>query len=158
MIGIGKEKENIMKKKLFLLMTALVTFFALTACSSEPFVLKDTEVTYMTDEEIDAVQTFGDYKNAMKSLSDSYVADFNELVEQLPEDYQEAIKEETGDLEQLMADQQAALEVSMAGIPDTEALPVESKESMLSTLKTMRDQLKSTMQDLRDSAVEELNQ
>ncbi|MBY5004938.1 hypothetical protein K6V33_01520 [Streptococcus suis] len=147
-----------MKKKLFLLMTALVTFFALTACSSEPFVLKDTEVTYMTDEEIAAIQTFGDYKNAMKSLSDSYVADFNELVEQLPEDYQEAIKEEAGDLEQLMADQQAALEESMADIPDTEAIPVESKESMLSTLKTMRDQLKSTMQDIRDSAVEELNQ
>lgn len=147
-----------MKKKLFLLVAALVALFAFTACSSEPFALKDTEVTYLTDEEIDAVQTFGDYKAAMKSLSDSYVADFNELVEQLPEDYQKAIEEEAWDLEQFMADQQAAFEESVVDIPDTEAIPEEARESMVSTLKTMRDQLKSTMQDIRDSAVEELNQ
>ncbi|HEL1821176.1 TPA: hypothetical protein U1673_000063, partial [Streptococcus suis] len=110
-----------MKKKWLLIFSALLTVTSLVACSnskeettsksssteqtsttksstkestseSSTVTLKESTVTYLADAEIDAIQTIGEYKTSLNSLMDSYVADFDGLIVQLPEEAQTTLK------------------------------------------------------------------
>ncbi|MBF0777964.1 hypothetical protein [Streptococcus cuniculi] len=172
-----------MKKKLFPILVGLLTVTALTACStnkatesdsssssmtaesskveeststsssSEAKTLKESTIVYLSDQEIDAIQTLGDVKTAFKSLSDAYVADFDELIAQLPESGKNALVPFREQLTQMMDKQQETIATQFASLgDDSTQIPAEGRESMTTALKTARDQLKQAMATAREQA------
>ncbi|HFU4012298.1 TPA: hypothetical protein ACGO7R_000076 [Streptococcus suis] len=173
-----------MKKKLFSLCATGLVLLGLTACSttskestsassseasssstvasstteSSKTVLKESTVTYLTDEEIQNIVTIGDFKAAFKSLMDSYIADFEELIAQLPEEQQGTLLETRDQLVVSLEEQYALLDQQFAVIGGDETeIPADVKDMLLTTVTTVRDQLKSAMDSAR-SQVEELLQ
>ncbi len=171
-----------MKKKLFPILVGLLTVTALTACSTNKSkegdssssstvasskveestsassssvakTLKESTVAYPSDQEIEAIQTLGDVKGTFKSLSDTYVADFDELVNQLPEEGKKALAPFREQLAQMLEKQQEALATQFETLGDDNTqIPEEGRESMISILKTSRDQLKQAMTTAREQA------
>lgn len=124
-----------------------------TSQSSETITLKESTVTYLSDAEIDAITTIGDFKHAFTSLMESYVADFDELIAQLPDGAKTQLEPYRGQLVEMLEQQKAALDTQMqAAGDDSTEIPVEVKESLASTLKTVRDQLKQAMETARSQA------
>ena len=124
-----------------------------TKDSSTVTTLKESTVTYLTDEEIDAVQTIGDYKAAYTSLMDSYVADFDELIAQLPPTAQEALKPYREQVVTMLDEQKAAHDAQFAAVgDDSTAIPAEARTTVLDSLKSARDMLKQTMETVRSQA------
>lgn len=113
-----------------------------------------SDVKYLTDEEIAAVQTVGDFKNAYKSLTASYVQDFEHLISQVPTEAQEILKPTRDSLVKMFDDQLVALEEQFTsqGITDETPIPETAKESLVTTLKQSRDQLIQAMSQAREQA------
>lgn len=121
--------------------------------SSKDMALKESTIVYLSDAEIDAITTIGDFKHAFTSLMESYVADFDELIAQLPDDAKTQLEPYRGQLVEMLEQQKAALDTQMqAAGDDSTEIPVEVKESLASTLKTVRDQLKQAMETARSQA------
>lgn len=124
-----------------------------SSSSSKTKTLKESTVVYLSDQEIEAVQTLGDAKAAFQSLSDAYVADFDELVAQLSERDQKSLAPFRDQLQQMMDQQRDIIENQFANFgDDTTQIPVEGRESMISALKMTRDQLKQAMTTVREQA------
>ncbi|TCD45835.1 hypothetical protein D3X11_06395 [Streptococcus sp. X16XC17] len=170
-----------MKNKGITSAVALLAILALTACSnwggkkedgassssskiektssteettaSTAMTLKESTITYLSDAEIEAVQTLEDYKQAFRSLMDSYVADFDELVTQVPPVAQKNLTPYREQLVQMMDEQYKALEEQFATIGDDDAsIPDSVRETLVSTLKAARDQLTQAMTTIREQA------
>lgn len=164
-----------MKKKLVLSLVALLAVGGLTACSSKTddtsasssSTVKETTteasssssssssaaestVTYLTDEEIDKVQTFGDFKEAFKSLIDSYVADFDALIADAPDAAKTTLQPFRDKVVQTMDEQQQVLASQFAALgDDSTVIPDSARDTVITSLKTARDQLKSAMETAR---------
>lgn len=124
-----------------------------TEGSSTAATLKESTVTYLTDEQIDAVQTIGDYKAAYTSLTASYVADFDELIAQLSPTAQEALKPYREQVVTMLDQQKATLDEQFASVgDDSTAIPEEARATVLDGLKSARDMLKQTMETVRSQA------
>lgn len=182
------EKGLSMKNKLFTALVALVAVFTLAACSNNTkktetsssseatsknskseasssnsteassSVAPASEVTYMTDEEIDAIATLGEYKAAFKSLTEAYVADFEALIAEVPSAAKEVLTPTRDQLVKTFDEQYKTVEEQLAQMgSDATAIPEVAKESLLSAVKTMRDQLKQAMETAREQAASFLN-
>ncbi|HFI0257012.1 TPA: hypothetical protein ACGOVD_001703 [Streptococcus suis] len=171
-----------MKKKWLIIFSALLAVTVLAACSSNKeettaksssteqtstsessteesttesstTTLKESTVAYLTDAEIDSIQTIGEYKTAMSSLMDSYVADFDELIAQLPEAAQTSLKPYREQVVEMLEQQKSTMDSQFAAIgDDSTVIPEEVRVTVLDTLKTARDQLKQTMATVREQA------
>ncbi|MGT2715696.1 hypothetical protein [Streptococcus respiraculi] len=170
-----------MKKKLFPILVALLMVTALTACStnkakesdsssssmtatsskveeststsssSEVKTLKESTIVYLSDQEIEAVQTLGEVKTAFKSLTDAYVADFDELIAQLPEEGKNTLAPFREQLTQMLDKQQETIATQFASRGDDSALISEAdREKVISGLKAARDQLKQAVTKARE--------
>lgn len=108
--------------------------------------LKESTAKYLSDEEIEAIQTVGDFKNAFKSLSDAYVSDFENLIQQVPEEAQKTLEPFGEQVKTIVTDQQSMLEQQFADISDDQAIASENRDSVISMLKAARDQYKTAME------------
>lgn len=171
-----------MTKKLFPILAGLLTVTTLTACSpnknnesnsasssttvdsskveestsssSVAKTLKESTIVYLSDQEIEAIQTLGDVKAGFQSLSDAYVADFDELISQLPEGAKKVLTPFREQLTKLMDQQQESIATEFASLGDDSTLiPEEGRDSIISALKTTRDQLKEAMTGARKQAL-----
>ncbi|HFI0355496.1 TPA: hypothetical protein ACGOV7_000746 [Streptococcus suis] len=177
-----------MKKKWLMIFSALLVVTTLAACSnskeettsksssteqtsttesstkestteSSTVTLKESTVTYLTDAEIDAIQTIGEYKASMSSLMDSYVADFDELIAQLPAAAQTSLKPYREQIVTMLEQQKSTMDSQFAALgDDSTVIPEEVRVSVLDSLKTARDQLKQTMTTVREQAQTLLNE
>ncbi|MGZ7144742.1 hypothetical protein ACXWOO_10280, partial [Streptococcus pyogenes] len=88
--------------------------------------------SYLTDEAIEAIQTVSDYKNSFKSLMDTYVKDFDDLIAQLPENAQKILEPQRDQLVSTFDTQYKALEKQFvtSGISDDTVIPQESREAL----------------------------
>lgn len=131
-----------------------------TVATSETKEIKASTASYLTDEAIEAIQTVSDYKNSFKSLMDTYVKDFDDLIAQLPENAQKILEPQRDQLVSTFDRQYKALEKQFvtSGISDDTVIPQESREELLSGLKSARDMLKSTMESTYKQAQDILNQ
>ena len=122
--------------------------------------IKAAGVTYLTDAEIEGIQTAGDYKRLFKSLMDTYVKDFDSLIAQLPKVAQNTIAPQRDQMVTTIEQQYKALEDQFAavGATDDTPIPAESRDTLISTLKSSRDMLKSTMESIYKQAQDLLNQ
>lgn len=122
--------------------------------------IKASGVTYLTDAEIEGIQTAGDYKRLFKSLMDTYVKDFDSLIAQLPKVAQNTIAPQRDQMVTTIEQQYKALEDQFAavGATDDTPIPAESRDTLISTLKSSRDMLKSTMESIYKQAQDLLNQ
>ena len=122
--------------------------------------IKASGVTYLTDAEIGGIQTAGDYKRLFKSLMDTYVKDFDSLIAQLPKVAQNTIAPQRDQMVTTIEQQYKALEDQFAavGATDDTPIPAESRDTLISTLKSSRDMLKSTMESIYKQAQDLLNQ
>lgn len=122
--------------------------------------IKASGVTYLTDAEIEGIQTAGDYKRLFKSLMDTYVKDFDSLIAQLPKVAQNTIAPQRDQMVTTIEQQYKALEDQFAavGATDDTPIPAESRDTLISTLKSSRDMLKSTMESVYKQAQDLLNQ
>ncbi len=122
--------------------------------------IKASGVTYLTDAEIEGIQTAGDYKRLFKSLMDTYVKDFDSLITQLPKVAQNTIAPQRDQMVTTIEQQYKALEDQFAavGATDDTPIPAESRDTLISTLKSSRDMLKSTMESIYKQAQDLLNQ
>lgn len=122
--------------------------------------IKASGVTYLTDAEIEGIQTAGDYKRLFKSLMDTYVKDFDSLIAQLPKVAQNTIAPQRDQMVTTIEQQYKALEdqFAAAGATDDTPIPAESRDTLISTLKSSRDMLKSTMESIYKQAQDLLNQ
>ena len=122
--------------------------------------IKASGVTYLTDAEIEGIQTAGDYKRLFKSLMDTYVKDFDSLITQLPKVAQNTIAPQRDQMVTTIEQQYKALEdqFAAAGATDDTPIPAESRDTLISTLKSSRDMLKSTMESIYKQAQDLLNQ
>ena len=122
--------------------------------------IKASGVTYLTDAEIEGIQTAGDYKRLFKSLMDTYVKDFDSLITQLPKVAQNTIAPQRDQMVTTIEQQYKALEDQFAavGATDDTLIPAESRDTLISTLKSSRDMLKSTMESIYKQAQDLLNQ
>ena len=170
-----------MKKKYLLACVSLLSLVTLAACSSgqnsttteqstttevttessttetttatSAAGLKESTVTFLTDAEIEAIQTIGDYKNAYSSLMNSYVTAFDELIAQLPSSTQDLLKPYRDQVSTMLDEQKASLEAQLATIgDDSTAIPAEARETVLSSLKSARDSLQTAMETARKQA------
>lgn len=167
-----------MKKKLIFSCFALLSLASLAACSSAKEAkeattpasstvassstatkdLKESAVTYLSDQEIEAVQTLGDYKNAFKALGDAYVKDFDDLIAQVPAEAQTALEPYRKQVADSLEQQQELLNQQFAAAgDDSTPIPAESKDMMIQSLKQARDMLQETMKTARDQAKTMLN-
>ncbi|WP_074414227.1 hypothetical protein [Streptococcus suis] len=177
-----------MKKKWLLIFSALLTVTSLVACSnskeettsksssteqtsttksstkestseSSTVTLKESTVTYLADAEIDAIQTIGEYKTSLNLLMDSYVADFDGLIVQLPEEAQTTLKPYREQIVTMLEQQKSALDSQFATLgDDSTVIPEEARATVLDSLKTVRDQLKQTMTVVHEQAQTLLNE
>lgn len=122
--------------------------------------IKKSTATYLTDAEIEAIQNLGDYKKAFKSLMDTYVTDFDNLISQLPKDAQQSLVPQRDQMVETFDMQYKTLEEQYAasGVSEDSAIPTETRESLVSTLKQARDMLKSTMETVYNQSQDLLNQ
>lgn len=122
--------------------------------------IKASGVTYLTDAEIEGIQTAGDYKRLFKSLMDTYVKDFDSLIAQLPKVAQNTIAPQRDQMVTTIEQQYKALEDQFAavGATDDTPIPAESRDTLISTLKSSRDMRKSTMESIYKQAQDLLNQ
>ena len=122
--------------------------------------IKASGVTYLTDAEIEGIQTAGDYKRLFKSLMDTYVKDFDSLIAQLPKVAQNTIAPQRDQMVTTIEQQYKALEDQFAavGATDDTPIPADSRDTLISTLKSSRDMLKSTMESIYKQAQDLLNQ
>lgn len=166
-----------MKKKLMPFLAGLALLASLSACStssksstasssetktsesttssssSASKTLKDSTVTYLTDADIEAMETLGDYKASFKALIDAYVKDFEDLIAQLPEESQEALHPYRDQLVESLNSQYETLVSQFATYgDDATPLPAETKPTLTASLRNMRDQLQSVMQTAREQA------
>lgn len=124
-----------------------------------PVELQPSTIVYLSDEEIDAIQTLGDHKNAFNSLRDAYLRDFDELMTQLSESTKEALEPLRTQVEPSLSQRQESLNSRFATIgDDSTPLPAEGKEMAAMNLKQTRDILKQHIQTVRDQATAALNQ
>lgn len=122
--------------------------------------IKASGVTYLKDEEVEGIQTAGDYRRLFKSLMDAYVKDFDSLIAQLPKVAQNTIAPQRDQMVTTIEQQYKALEDQFAavGATDDTPIPAESRDTLISTLKSSRDMLKSTMESIYKQAQDLLNQ
>lgn len=115
--------------------------------------LKPSTVTYLSDEEIAAMKTLGDYKKAFSSLGEAYIKDFEELKAQLPEEAQEVLASVRSELDTAFAEQEKLIaeQITAAGGEATE-IPAESHEAMVSSITMIRDHFKRTVEQMREQA------
>lgn len=169
-------------KKLTLAGISLLSILALTACSgaskaekkettkeeittTQQVVEKTTEaasdkkeltpstVVYLSDEEIDAIQTIGDYKTAFKSLQDSYVKDFEGLIAQLPTAAKTILEPVRDELLVTFEQQLKDLDAQTASFgDDSTPIPAEGKSMMTTALKQARDSLKQSVEAAYEQA------
>ena len=131
-----------------------------TTETTEVQEIKASGVTNLTDAEIEGIQTAGDYKRLFKSLMDTYVKDFDSLIAQLPKVAQNTIAPQRDQMVTTIEQQYKALEDQFAavGATDDTPIPAESRDTLISTLKSSRDMLKSTMESVYKQAQDLLNQ
>lgn len=130
-----------------------------SSSSATPIELQPSTVVYLSDEEIDAIQTLGDYKNAFKSLSDTSVRDFDELMAQLPEATKAALSPLRTQMETTLAQLQESMGSQFANMgDDSTPIPAEGKEMLVTGLKQAREMIKQHLQTVRDQATMALNQ
>lgn len=82
--------------------------------------IKASGVTYLTDAEIEGIQTAGDYKRLFKSLMDTYVKDFDSLIAQLPKVAQNTIAPQRDQMVTTIEQQYKALEDQFAAVGATD--------------------------------------
>ncbi len=148
-----------MKKSLSIILSLLAAL-VLVACSSSTSNTSSssstsqsttTAVTYLTDAEIDAVQTLGDFKAAFRSLIDSYVADFDALIADAPSNIQTDLQPYREQVVQMMTQQEELIASQFASIgDDSTVIPDVSRETVISSLKSARDQLVAAMETARE--------
>lgn len=140
--------------------TSQVASSSQTSSSSlAPVELQPSTVVYLSDEEIDAIQTLGDYKNAFKSLSDASVRDFDELMAQLPEATKAALSPLRTQMETTLTQLQESMSSQFANMgDDSTPIPAEGKEMLVTNLKQTRETIKQHLQTVRDQATMALNQ
>lgn len=115
--------------------------------------LKESTVTYLSDAEIEAISTIADYKNAFQSLTDSYVKDFGEVIDQMPEEAKSTLEPYRQQLLDSFEKQKETLDTQFAALgDDSTELPAESHDTLVSSLKQARDMLKDTMKTVREQA------
>lgn len=168
-----------MKKKMSLTLVALLSVTALAACStskqdtkassstsssskveestttssSSSVELKESTVTYITDEEIEGIQTIGDVKKAFDSLTESYIADFDEIISQVPEKDQKTLEGYRDQVSSSFDQAKETLEKQLAAVgTDETAIPATSKQQLVDGLKKTRDQLQEAMKTARGQA------
>lgn len=119
---------------------------------------KESTVVYLSDEDIDSIQTFGDYKQAFNLLRESYLRDFDNLMAQLPDKTQSALESYRTHAVENLAQQQEGLTIQFANIgDDSTPIPEEGKEILVTILKQVREGLKQHIQGTRDKAQTLLN-
>lgn len=169
-------------KKFALASVSLLSIIALTACSGasktekaetgkkEATTTKQVEektteavsakkeltpstVVYLSDEEIDGIQTIGDYKNAFKSLQESYIKDFEELIAQLPAAAKSVLEPVRDELLKMFEEQTTSLNEQFATLgDDSTPIPDEAKSTMTTALKQARDMLKTSVEEAYNQA------
>ena len=106
-----------------------------------------SEVTLLTDEEIDNAKTFGDMKTLFGKLIDSYKKYVEEIGDKVPESQKDAYKQQVEPaLNSLETSRKAFNDgLSSAGSDDTE-MPEEARTVFLQQLKTARDGMKQAIE------------
>lgn len=121
--------------------------------SSMEKTLKESTVAYLSDQEIDSIQTLGDVKTVFKSLTDAYVADFDELIAQLPEADKSVLAPFREQMPQMLDRRQETIANKFAALgDDSSQISAEDRESITTALKTTRDQLKQAVATAREQA------
>ena len=106
-----------------------------------------SEVTLLTDEEIDKAKTIGDMKTLFGKLIDNYKKYVEEIGDKVPEAEKDVYKQQVEPaLNSLETSRKAFNDgLSSAGSDDTE-MPEESRTVFLQQLKTARDVMKKALE------------
>ena len=106
-----------------------------------------SEVTLLTDEEIDNAKTIGDMKTLFGKLIDNYKKYVEEIGDKVPEAQKDAYKQQVEPaLNSLETSRKAFNDgLSSAGSDDTE-MPEEARTVFLQQLKTARDAMKQAIE------------
>lgn len=107
--------------------------------------LEASTITYLSDEEINAVQTIGDFKNAFQSLNDSYLADFEGLIAKVPEEAKTALEPFKEQLDDILASTQDTLAQQFSDFADSDLIPEEARQPLIDSLFNARDEYQRAM-------------
>lgn len=106
-----------------------------------------SEVTLLTDEEIDNAKTFGDMKTLFGKLIDNYKKYITEIGNKVPEAGKEAYNQQVEPaIESMETSRETFNNTLSAAGPDDTVVPEQSRNLFLQQLKTGRDAMKQAIE------------